>query len=132
MCFKLTVQEIRRDIAGPERFGHPPIRIRLAEWAEEIVFPHQSPYLLGIHDDPHVEQSHIDAENALLVAAEIVCRQDQLEICSVLLLPFVPRSFRRYPPVIAGTRYAGDFAQRSNAEGRITILERFVDDLIDR
>ena len=34
MRLKLPIQKIRSDIAGPERFGHPPIRIRLAEWAE--------------------------------------------------------------------------------------------------
>ena len=69
---------------------HPAIRISFAYGTKEIVLVHEPANFLGLHNDSHVQQPHIDAAHAFLVAPEIVGFQDQGKIRPVLFLPFFP------------------------------------------
>ena len=67
MCLKLTVYKVFCNVVRLQRLCHPSIWIGLADWAKEIILLHQSTDLLGIHDNPFVEQSHMNTSNALFI-----------------------------------------------------------------
>ena len=83
MCLKLTVYKVFCNVVRLQRLCHPSIWIGLADWAKQIIFLHQSADLLGIHDNPFVEQSHMNTSNALFISAIPVRLQDKFKILSV-------------------------------------------------
>ena len=65
----------------------------------------------GVHSDSDVEQPHMDAPDALLIAPEPIGVQNELEIRLVPLIPVLPGLFRFHPAVVSGPGHAGDIAQ---------------------
>ena len=89
MRFEFPVQQIICHIVCPKSLCHSPVRIGLPDRTEKIELVHEPPDLLGIHDDSHVEKPHINAEDTLLVAAEVVCFQDQFKVGPIIRFLFL-------------------------------------------
>ena len=89
---------------------------------------HEPLDFLHIHHDRlrQMQQPHMDTANALGVAPELVCLQNQGKVLLVPLLPRPPYILCIHPTVISGTRHASDPAQLRNTQHIIsTILDAF-------
>lgn len=77
MQLKLTADPVVCNGICPQRLGHPPVRIRLPDWAHKAKLMHESPYLLVIHADAHMQESHMDAADPFVISAEFISFLDQ-------------------------------------------------------
>ena len=94
MLFKFPVEQIVRHRVGTDRLCQPAVGIGLPYGAIQTVLTHEPLDFLHIHHDRlrQMQQPHMDTANALGVAPELVCLQNQGK---VLLVPLLPR-----PPYI--------------------------------
>ena len=82
MFLKLAVDQVIRNMVGPQRLRHPSIRIGLANRAEQAVLAHEPAYLFDVHNHRRrqVEQTHLYPPGSLVVAAKAVRVKDQLKV----------------------------------------------------
>ena len=110
MLFKFPVEQIVRRRFGTDCLCHPAAGLGLPDGAIQAVLTHEPLDFLHIHHDRlrQMQQPHMDTANALGVAPELVCLQNQREILLVPLLPRPPYILCIHPAVIPGTGHARD------------------------
>ena len=100
---ELTLQQVVRHGIRLQAPGHAPVRVRFPDRTGEAVFPHQPADLLVVHPDTHPEEPHVDAHDALVIAAERVGFPDQEEVPQVPYLAEIRPVPAFAPAVVAGT-----------------------------
>ena len=74
---EVAVYHIGGDIARCKSFRHAPVGIGFTDRAEQVILFYQAPDLFDIHDDPLMQETHIDASGTFFVAAEAIRLQYQ-------------------------------------------------------
>lgn len=90
MCLGLTVHEVFRRVVCSDGHLKLAVGVGFADGVAKFVLPHEPPDLLGVHSGSGVEQPHMDAPDALVIAAEPVGVQNELEIRLAPLLLALP------------------------------------------
>ena len=82
--------------------SHAAIGVGLANLAAEAELAHQAAYFLDVHDDAGLmQQAHMDAPGALVVAAVAVGLKDEVKVAAVRVLPGLPIPLGGAPVVVA-------------------------------
>ena len=93
-----------------------------------MVFIHQAPDLLYIHDDALMQEPHVDTACPFGIAAETVGLQYQFEISLVIVFAGLSGWCRIHPGIEAGSGYAGNPAHLGDVQEVLVLPDRFIYD----
>ena len=126
---EITIEHIGRYVAGGQGLGHAAVGVGLADLAAEAELAHQAADLLDVHDDARLmQQTHVDASGALVVAAKAVGIEDQVEIAAIRVLPGLAGIRGGAPVVVTRPGNAGDAAQRADLQEVVVAQRGLADD----
>ena len=113
VLLKLTIEKIICCGIGFQSFCHSAVWIGFPNGTAQAIFTHEPLNFLDIHQNRriHVQQAHMDAPNAFVIAPVVVCLKDSLKIQPVSLLPGEAVIRGGQPVVVAGTENSGDSAK---------------------
>ena len=57
--------------------------ICFSNWAEQVIFMHETANLFLVHYNSHMKESHINATSSFVITPELICSKNQFEISPI-------------------------------------------------